>query len=85
MKRIKLFFMLPLLLLTSCEESLTIGVHFESGENVVHYACSSVMAIKGGALRIRTKGNITQFISGNYATYRLPSACPICGYEGDML
>lgn len=45
----KLLSLLPLLLLTSCEESLTVGVHYKNGDNIVHYAC------------------------------------PICGYEGELL
>ena len=81
----KLLLLFPLLLLTSCEESLTIGVHFESNGNVVHYACAGTRVVKGGTLRIRTKGNKVQFISGNYITYDLPNACPVCGYEGEML
>lgn len=81
----KLLLLLPLLLLTSCEESLTIGVHYRSGDNIVHYACSSVRTIKGNTLQIRTKGNKEQFLNGDYATYDLPSACPICGYDGELL
>lgn len=81
----KILLLLPLLLLTSCEESLTVGVHYKNGDNVVHYACSSARVLSGNTLRIRTKGNTIQFLNGDYVTYDLPSACPICGYEGELL
>lgn len=84
-KILSLLSLLPLLLLISCEESLTIGVHYRNGDNIVHYACSSARIIKGNTLAIRTRGNSTQFLNGDYATYGLPSACPICGYEGELL
>jgi len=84
-KLLSLLSLLPLLLLSSCEESLTIGVHYKNGDNIVHYACSSAMVMRGNTLRIRTKGSSIQFLSGDYATYDLPSACPICGYEGELL
>lgn len=84
-KILSLLSLLPLLLLTSCEESLTIGVHYKNGDNIVHYACSSAAVVHGNTLRIRTKGNTIQFLNGDYATYDLPSACPICGYEGELL
>lgn len=81
----KLLLLLPLLLLTSCEESLTVGVHYKNGDNIVHYACSSARVIDGNTLRIRTRNDSIQFLNGDYATYDLPSACPICGYEGELL
>ena len=84
-KLLSLLSLLPLLLLSSCEESLTVGVHYRSGDNVVHYACASATVIRGNTLRIRTRDGSTQFLNGDYATYDLPSACPICGYEGELL
>lgn len=86
-KLLSLLLLLPLLSLTSCgeEEILTVGVHYKNGDNSVHYACSSVRVIGGNTLRIRTRGNTIQFLNGDYATYDLPSACPICGYEGELL
>lgn len=81
----KILLLLPLLLFTSCEESMTIGVHYKNGDNIVHYACSSARVIEGNTLRIRTRDGSTQFLNGDYATYDLPSACPICGYEGELL
>ena len=77
--------LLPLLLLTSCEESLTIGVHYKNDDNIVHYACVRARVLIGGTLKITTKGNKDQFLNGDYVTYDLPSACPICGYDGELL
>ena len=83
MKKLKLLLLFPLLLLTGCQESLTIGVHYRSGENVVHYACSGVRVVKGDVLRMRLKDNEIQFISGDFVTYDLPGECPVCGWEAE--
>jgi hypothetical protein len=79
----RLLLLLPLLLLTSCDnEKYKYCVHLETNENISHYVCSRVVSYTKSNLVVMYTRDYGQVNAcGDYIQYELPNKCPVCGWE----